>query len=123
MSRVQNEAKMNLGQSVMVLGAVIALAGCDSAAAPAAQVAERPVLVALTEAQPASAQGGLLATGTVRAKRETALSFMSPGRVASVMVEDGERVARGQLLAQLDPTTAGAGAASARAEATRAQAE
>ena len=114
---------MQFTRSMLALGAMVALAGCDSAAAPAAAVVERPVLVALAEAQAASAQGGLLATGTVRARRETALSFMSPGRVTGVLVEDGQRVSRGQLLAQLDPTTVGAGAASARAEAVRAQAE
>lgn len=105
------------------LGVAAALAGCDSAAAPVADPVQRPILVAVAEAQPASADAGVLATGTVRARRETALSFMSPGRVAAVLVEDGQAVAKGQLLAQLDPTTIGAGAVAARAEATRAQAE
>lgn len=114
---------MHFSRSVIAFGAAIALAGCGSEAAQGTKATERPVLVALAEAQPASAQGGVLATGTVRAKRETALSFMSPGRVASLLVDDGDRVTRGQLLAQLDPTTVGAGAASARAEAARAQAE
>jgi RND family efflux transporter MFP subunit len=110
------------GLALMVLASA-GLAGCGSEAAPATEAVQRPVLVALAEAQPASADGGVLATGTVRAKRETALSFISPGRVAAIHVDDGERVARGQLLAQLDPTEVGAGAASARAEAARAQAE
>lgn len=114
---------MNPGPSVMAFAAVLTLAGCGSEAAQIDKVVERPVLVGLAEAQPASAEGGVLATGIVRAKRETALSFMSPGRVTSVLVEDGQRVSRGELLAQLDPTTVGAGAASARAEAVRAQAE
>lgn len=114
---------MQFTRSMMALAAVVAVAGCDGAATPDAKQAERPVLVSLAEAQPASARGGLLATGTVRAKRETALSFMSPGRVAALLVDDGDRVAKGQLLARLDPTAVGAGAASARAEAVRAQAE
>ena len=105
------------------LGLAAALAGCGSQAAPAADAVQRPILVAVAEAQPASADGGVLASGTVRAKRETALSFMSPGRVARVLVEDGQRVARGELLAQLDATMVGAGASSARAEAARAEAE
>ena len=114
---------MIFGRAVLALGSVMLLAGCGSEAVPVAPAAQKPVLVALAEAQPVSADAGLLATGTVRAKRETALSFMSPGRVASVLVDDGERVGRGQLLAQLDPTTVGAGASAARAEAARAQAE
>lgn len=111
-----------VGLALMGIAATV-LAGCGGDAVPAAEAVQRPVLVALAEAQPASADDGVLASGTVRAKRETALSFMSPGRVAAIYVDDGQRVARGQLLAQLDPTTVGAGAASARAEAARAQAE
>jgi len=98
------------------------LAGCSSEAAQQ-EPPEKPVLVSIVEAQPTSADGGIVATGTVRARRETALSFTSPGRVAAILVEDGQRVVRGQLLARLDPSGITAGATAARAELVRAQAE
>lgn len=114
---------MSVCRSVVALGAVLLVSGCGDDAAEAQKSAVKPILVAVAEAQPASADGGVLASGTVRAKRETALSFLTAGRVADVLVEDGERVSRGQLLARLDTTTVGAGAATAQAEAARAQAE
>jgi membrane fusion protein (multidrug efflux system) len=97
--------------------------GCGGTASDGAPAPAQPILVAVATAQVASADGGILASGTVRARRETALSFVTAGRVAEVLVEDGERVARGQLLARLDSTAVGAGAATAQAEAARAQAE
>lgn len=114
---------MSVCRSVVALSAVLLASGCGGDAAQAPQAAAPAVLVSLASAQPASADGGVLASGTVRAKRETALSFLTAGRVAEVRVEDGERVARGQLLARLDTTAVGAGAATAEAEAVRAQAE
>lgn len=114
---------MSVCRLVVAFGLALLAGGCDGdVPAPSTPVAEA-VLVAVATAQPASADGSVLASGTVRAKRETALSFLTPGRVAQVLVEDGERVVRGQLLAQLDTTAVGAGAATAQAEAVRAQAE
>lgn len=110
------------GQWGAPIGAALLVAGCGDTPA-SVDLVERPILVALAEAQPASAEGGVLATGTVRARRETALSFLTAGRIADVRVDEGDRVSRGQLLARLDTTTVGAGAASARAESVRAQAE
>jgi len=104
-----------------VLASAALIAGCDSEAA--VPPARKPVLVSVIEVQPSSARGGLRATGTVRARRETALSFTSAGRVAAVLVEEGQAVARGQLLARLDPTGIAAGASAARAELARARAE
>jgi RND family efflux transporter MFP subunit len=40
--------------------------------------------------------------GTVEAARSSQLAFEVPGRVVRVLVEEGQAVARGQLLAQLD---------------------
>jgi len=114
---------MSVCRSVVALGVVLLASGCGGDGDEAIKPVAKPILVALAEAQPASADGGVLASGTVRAKRETALSFLTAGRVAEVLVEDGERVTRGQLLARLDTTTVGAGAATAQAEAVRAQAE
>ncbi|MCD6555177.1 MAG: efflux RND transporter periplasmic adaptor subunit [Anaerolineae bacterium] len=42
------------------------------------------------------------ATGSIAAKSEVSLSFKTAGRVAEVLVTEGERVTRGQVLARLD---------------------
>ncbi|MCD6344306.1 MAG: efflux RND transporter periplasmic adaptor subunit [Anaerolineae bacterium] len=42
------------------------------------------------------------ATGNVAPEQEVALAFLSPGTVAEVLVEEGERVEAGQPLARLD---------------------
>ncbi len=44
------------------------------------------------------------ATGTILAEKQTALSFKSPGRVAEVLAEEGQRVQEGDLLAYLETT-------------------
>jgi HlyD family secretion protein len=44
------------------------------------------------------------ATGTILAEKQTTLSFKNPGRVAEVLVEEGQRVQAGDLLAHLETT-------------------
>ena len=65
----------------------------------------------------------ITATGTVAWRRETSLGFTSPGRIATVAVNEGDSVRPGQLLAALDATTVAASVAAARAERDRAAAE
>ena len=65
----------------------------------------------------------ITATGTVAWRRETSLGFTSAGRIATVAVNEGDSVRRGQLLAALDPTTVAASVAAARAERDRAAGE
>lgn len=114
---------MQVRRAVVALSVSVLLAGCSSEAGRASRVEPKPVLVALATAQPTSASGGLLATGTVRDRRETILSFTMPGRIAAIPVEDGQKVRQGQLLARLDPTPIAASSSAARAEAARARAE
>ncbi|WP_164158287.1 biotin/lipoyl-binding protein, partial [Sandarakinorhabdus rubra] len=105
-----------------LLGAGLALAGCGSEAPPPpARAPALPVRVATV--QPASGTSDLVVAGTVRLKRETPLSFNTPGRIAAILVREGDRVAAGQVLARLDTTSLGAAQASARAEVVRAAAE
>lgn len=61
----------------------------------------------------------LSAVGTVHLRRETSLAFTSAGRVARIMVNAGDRVAKGQLLAALDTTIVSAQLAAAGAEQVR----
>ena len=65
----------------------------------------------------------ITATGTVAWRRETTLGFTSAGRIATMVVNEGDSVRPGQLLAALDPTTVAADVATARAERDRAAAE
>ncbi len=44
------------------------------------------------------------ATGTILPEKQTTLSFSSPGRVAEVLVVEGEAVSAGQVLARLETT-------------------
>ncbi len=99
-----------------------ALAGCSPTAAPPPP-AETRVSVRLAEVVPASGIGALLVSGTVRLKRETPLAFNSGGRIAAILVREGDSVRSGQVLARLDPVALDAASASARAEAVRADAD
>jgi RND family efflux transporter MFP subunit len=102
--------------------ATLCLAACSSEAPPP-KVAETPVPVALATAEPAGGGSSLTVSGTVRLKRETPLGFNTAGRIATISVLEGDSVARGQVLARLDPTSLSAANSSARAEAARAEAD
>jgi RND family efflux transporter MFP subunit len=61
--------------------------------------------------------------GTVALREETVLGFTSGGRIARILVNEGDRVRRGQLLASLDTTPLGSALDAALAEQNRARAE
>jgi RND family efflux transporter MFP subunit len=103
--------------------AALALAGCGAKEEPAKPAAEASAPVRLVTAAPADASDTLVVSGTVRLKRETALSFNTPGRIAAILVREGDRVRAGQVLARLDTTSLGANVSAAQAEVVRAQAD
>ncbi|OSZ65340.1 hypothetical protein CAP39_12790 [Sphingomonas sp. IBVSS1] len=107
---------------MMACGPALLLAGCGAKDAPK-PVTEPAVPVRLVAAAPADASARLEVSGTVRLKRETPLSFNTPGRIAAILVREGDRVRAGQVLARLDTTALGANVASARAEVVRAEAD
>lgn len=72
-----------------------------TAAEPAGMPAQRPVQVVKVAPAPAVAERSY--TGTVRARIETDMAFRVAGKVAVRHVDVGERVAAGQVLAELDP--------------------
>ena len=104
---------------------LLVLAACDGS--DATGQAPRPVLVA----RPGdSAPGTVAFAGEVRARAETVLAFRVGGKLVSRHADIGDTVARGALLAELDPgdlrLQAGALASqlsAARAELERAAAE
>ena len=97
------------------LATTLALAGCGK---PEAQVeTARPVLVVHPSAGAQSAFSAY--AGEIRAREESALSFRIGGSLVKRLVDAGDRVRRGQLLAELDPGDAGLQVAAAQAEMVR----
>jgi RND family efflux transporter MFP subunit len=115
-------------------GAVgLGLAGCSGQAQePAAQ----PPLVRTALIEAADGAGAAY-TGVVRARYESDLGFRVPGKITARLVDAGQTVRRGQVLARLDASdlmlgavsaqatvaAADRSAAAARAEAVRMQAD
>lgn len=101
----------------------LALAGLLSACSggDAADPAPRPVLVERPQGGPDAA----IATfaGEIRARRESPLSFRIGGNLVRRLVDAGERVREGQVLAELDPGDQRLQAEAARAQLAAAEAE
>lgn len=74
--------------------------GCAEHGAPPSDV--RPVRVVRVGASTAGVETTY--AGEVKARHEARLSFRVPGKVITRLVEVGDRVREGQLLAQVDPT-------------------
>ncbi|MCK7593445.1 efflux RND transporter periplasmic adaptor subunit [Pseudomarimonas salicorniae] len=104
--------------SVAWLVLAMALAGCagDQGGEPEA----RPAMVVRPE--PASSTFSVF-PGEVRAREETALGFRVGGKIARRLVDVGDRVKAGQLLAELDPDDLSLQAEAARAQLRAAQAD
>lgn len=79
--------------------ASLLLAGCSEP--PASVAVEKPVFVT-TVSQAASTQTRTF-TSVVRARIESDVAFRTGGKVAERLVEIGDRVKAGQVLARLDP--------------------
>ena len=102
---------------------VFVLAACSANDDAARPQEAAPVAIRVASAVPVASADTFRAVGTVRLRREIDLGFTTPGRIAAIAVEEGDRVRKGQLLAALDTTTVGADLAAAAAERTRAQAD
>lgn len=105
----------------LAVGAVVILRGngpADANAVPESTVtqAERaPTMVVVTPARRADFVTRVTATGTVSALRETSLTARMPGRVTTVLVDEGDRVTAGQPLFRLDGSELFAAESQARA--------
>ena len=100
---------------MLAMAVAFALAGCSEPEAPAETA--RPVLVVHPTGGPQAAFGAY--AGEIRAREESALSFRIGGSLVKRLVDAGDRVRRGQLLAELDPGDAGLQVAAAHAEMAR----
>lgn len=103
--------------------AAFSLAACSETETSQQKQAPKPLPVAVAVVGDAVSAPGVLVSGIVRARQESPLAFAVPGRITRILVNEGDRVAAGQLLAQLDTGEVDAGAAAARAEVGRAEAE
>lgn len=111
-------------------GAIASGGGCKAAApdAAAAEVAARssdrsapPIAVRLAPVGEGPVERPIFGTGSVRLKSETDLSFKVGGIVRTVLVDQGARVKKGQVLARLDPTEVDAALRQAKAGAAKAE--
>lgn len=82
-----------------IAGACAVLAACSGPPAPAAA----PRAVFVTTVAPASSTQTRAFTGVVHARVETDLGFRTGGKVIERLVEVGNTVKTGQVLARLDP--------------------
>lgn len=116
--RPMTRARVRVAAGVLAL----ALAACGGDAAPATDSAIA-VAVRLAPVERATVAEPVRATGTVSAKDEVALGFTSAGVVADVLVDEGDRIRAGQVLARLDLAQAEALHAKARSAAALAATE
>lgn len=82
----------------LLLALPATLVGCDDSKV----VAQRPVLSAVVEQYRQESLGRF--TGTIQARYQTILGFRVGGRMVRRLVDVGDRVEQGELLAELDPT-------------------
>ena len=102
----------------LLLSAVVTLSACHKKAeATAPEV--RPVRTITVAVQPAGETVAL--TGHIEAENEAALGFRISGRMVERLVNVGDRVKAGQLLAKLDPQDEQNGLRSAQANLAAAQ--
>ncbi|GGJ12715.1 RND transporter [Neoroseomonas lacus] len=96
------------------------VAGCDGGT-PAPQAEIRPVRVVSVERQAGGAVVSL--TGTVQAETEVNLAFRIDGRMVERMVNVGDVVHAGQIVARLNPENEENGLRAARAQLAAARAQ
>lgn len=97
----------------------ICLTGCGSEEAKTAADNAVKVKVCEIAATSASEQGNY--SGTVEEKNGTDLSFATMGTISQIRVKVGDRVAKGQLIATVDPTSSKNAYAAAQAARTQAE--
>jgi multidrug efflux system membrane fusion protein len=103
---------------MLVAVALCALGAC----AKEEKKADEPRAVNVVTAEATSGELGSSYTGEVRARFETPLGFRVAGKVTARLVEIGEPVKTGQLLARLDPGDQQLGIEAARQQFAAAQA-
>jgi RND family efflux transporter MFP subunit len=100
------------------IAALLAASGAAYVLRPAPGIAVR---IVTAEAVTGSGSGGLDATGYVVARRQATLSAKILGKLTEVNVEEGQKIASGQIVARLDDSNYAAALRQARAQAAQAR--
>lgn len=87
----------------ILAAALLMAAGCSS---PEKARTVDPLRVATVVAAPSADAGAAVYVGTIEEEASASLSFPVPGTVSRTFADEGQRVRQGQLLAELDPTSA-----------------
>ncbi|WP_029012663.1 efflux RND transporter periplasmic adaptor subunit [Niveispirillum irakense] len=108
-----------LSRSVIVLPLMLALAGCGDK-----KVEEKPARpVRVTEVALSALNQQSHYTGTIVARTEVQAAFRTGGRIAARLVEVGEQIKAGQVLAKLDPADLTLALRAAEAQLAQAEAQ
>lgn len=94
---------MNKGTFFLFTLALLVFAGCGKQE----KQEKAPIRVRTQVAGQTDVEGSRSYVGIVEEREATAVSFTSMGVVRRVYVSEGQAVSRGQLLAELDPSTSG----------------
>lgn len=90
---------------VIALGIALALTGCKGGDGAAKQAAEpQGSLISLAEASLGDVPVVLQSVGQIESKLSTEIAAEVDGRVLRIAAEAGDAVARGQVMAEIDPT-------------------
>ncbi len=107
--------------AVLILGLGFGLMSVRAGSAPP-QAPERPQIpVVLAPVQAAPNAGAIRATAKIKAVREARLAFKVGGLIKAIRVDVGDRVRKGQTLAELDLKEVNSQTAQARANLDKAQ--
>ena len=94
--------KTHIFSSLIVLASIVLLTSCGQETKAASEPAGVPVQVR-TPAVVERAES-VTASGSVEGSETADLAFLVGGKVARVLVEEGQHVSKGQLLAEIEPT-------------------
>jgi membrane fusion protein, multidrug efflux system len=83
---------------------MISIMGCGKKESQAGKPGEKAIHVVTTEVKKEKVVSALRYSGTIEALQTIPLSFQSTGTVQSVLVDEGDEVRKGQLLATTDNT-------------------
>ncbi len=106
-------------RNLLILAAMLVVAACSKP-----QVAEEPVRPVVTQrVMPGGVANRDIYSGELRACYETDVGFRVGGKIVSRPVDAGARVAKGQVLARLDPEDAKLAAQGAHAQLASAESD
>ena len=98
-----------------------ALAACSKESAPTSAPVSATIPVETAKPEAAGSANVIRVTGTLSANVELRLSFKTGGILKRLLVDTGQNVRAGQLLAELDRTEVGAGATQMRMSLVKAE--